>query len=84
MGIYILSGLCLFLLLLCVLGFNALRRMFMDAEDAKMQRLYLDKALRAHGIWDEYQLAWRDSWRLRGEAERAEREATQQAAPGTR
>lgn len=84
MAIYILTGVCLFLLLLCGLGFNALRRMFMDAEDAEKQRLYLDKALRARGMWDDYQLAWRDSWRLRGEAERAEREAAEQAAPGTR
>lgn len=69
MTIYILAGLCLFLLLLCAVGYNAIRRAIAEQDHAKKHRHYLQKALIECGIWQEYQSAEKLSWKLWSEAE---------------
>jgi membrane protein involved in colicin uptake len=80
MTTYLLAGLSLFLLLVCGVCLNAVWKAVSMQQDDREQRHYLEIALRASGLWDDYQRALRHSWELRGQAEnepraRAEAEA---------
>lgn len=73
MAIYILSGVVLLLLLICAVCLSAVWKAVRMADHAEKQRHYLDKALKARGLWDDYQLALRDSWEMWGREERADK-----------
>lgn len=73
MAIYILSGVVVFLLLVCALCLRVVwKAVGMNDHDEK-QRRYLEKALKARGLWNDYQLAMRDSWEMWGRDERADK-----------
>lgn len=73
MAIYILSGVVLLLVLICAACLSAVWKAVLMADHDEKQRHYLDKALKARGLWDDYQLAQRDAWEMWGREERADK-----------
>lgn len=71
MPTYILPGLCLLLLAISVLCVYGVWKAVKIREYEEKQRYYLEKALKARGLWDEYRLAVRDSLELWGRDEPA-------------
>ncbi len=71
MTLYILSGVVVLLLLICAVCLSAVWKAVRLADHAEKQRHYLDKALTARGLWDDYQHALRDSLEMWGREERA-------------
>lgn len=82
MTVYLLAGLSLLLLLVCVVCFRAVLKAVRMQEHDEKQRHYLEMALRESGQWDDYQRAFRRSWELWAQADdesRAKAEATAKA-----
>ncbi|MCK9709871.1 hypothetical protein [Pseudomonas syringae] len=73
MATYILSGVVVFLLLVCALCLRAVWKAVQMNDHDEKQRRYLEKALKARGLWNEYQLAMRESWEMWGRDERADK-----------
>lgn len=73
MAIYILSGAVVFLLLVCSLCLRAVWRAVQIKDYGDKQRRYLEKALKARGLWNDYQLATRESLEMWGRDERADK-----------
>jgi hypothetical protein len=73
MVIYILSGVVVFLLLVCAICLRAVWRAVQIKDYFDKQRLYLEKALKARGLWNDYQLATRESLEMWGRDERADK-----------
>ncbi|EKT4528328.1 hypothetical protein [Pseudomonas asiatica] len=71
MTLYILSGMVVLSLLVCAGCLSAVWKAVRLADYAEKQRHYLEKALKARGLWDDYQHALRDSLEIRGREERA-------------
>lgn len=71
MTLYILSGVVVLLLLICAVCLSAVWKAVRLADHAEKQRHYLDNALKARGLWDDYQHALRDSMEMWGREERA-------------
>jgi hypothetical protein len=72
MSVYILSAVVVVLVLICALCVNAVWKAVQIHDSAEKERHYLQKALKARGLWDDYQLAVRDSWEMLGRDERAD------------
>ncbi|MDQ0655217.1 hypothetical protein [Pseudomonas cedrina] len=72
MIIYILSGMVVVLVLVCALCVSAVWKAVQINDSAEKQRHYLHKALKARGLWDDYQLAMREAWEMWGRDERAD------------
>ncbi len=66
---YIIAGLCLTILCICILFALALRRMSFTIEFYVKQRHYLEKAFIARGLSDDYRQAFKESLRLWVEAD---------------
>lgn len=64
MAIYILSGVVVFLLLVCSLCLRAVWKAVQMNDHGEKQQRYLEKALKARGLWNDYQLAMRESWEM--------------------
>lgn len=73
MAIYILSSVVLLLVLICAACLSAVWKAVRMADHDEKQRHYLDKVLKARGLWDDYQLAQRDAWEMWGSEERADK-----------
>lgn len=71
MTLYILSGTVVLLLLFCGACLSAVWKAVRLADYAEKERHYLEKALKARGLWDDYQHALRDSLEIWGREERA-------------
>ncbi|MCS3469948.1 hypothetical protein M2401_003688 [Pseudomonas sp. JUb42] len=71
--VYILLGVVVVLVLVSALCLNIVWKAVKINDSAEKQRHYLLRALKARGLWDDYQLAMRDAWELWGRDERAGR-----------
>lgn len=70
---YFFAGLSLILLLACAVFCNAILKALRMQEHDEKHRHYLEMALKASGIWDDYQLAFRHSWELWAQADNESR-----------
>jgi hypothetical protein len=61
MAIYILSGVTLLLVLISGICFCGVWKAVRMQDYAEKERHYLEKALKARGLWDDFQLASRDA-----------------------
>lgn len=73
MTLYILSGTVVLLLLICAVCLSAVWKAVRLAEYADKEHHYLEKALKARGLWDDYQHALRDSLEIWGREEQADK-----------
>lgn len=69
MLLYLLAGLSLLLLLVCVVSFRAILKAVRLQEHDEKHRHYLEMALKENGHWEDYQRAFRRSWELWAQAD---------------
>lgn len=69
MATYFFAGLSLLLLLVCGVCFSAILKAVRMQEHEEKHRHYLEMALKASGLWDDYQRAFRHSWELWAQAD---------------